>query len=136
MAIKKRPIKRKVKVRRPKVSPAILRHRRECDELLELLETKQDEHVLEAMATIVGYDVDGLTFMEQVSKRFDCQITTLQVNAERSAYQTVLTYTDRESKPKHGHLYPRLSVVKTSPRMIQSLMLCYIELCKNLGRFV
>ena len=131
-------IKRRLRPRRkvpPKASPWV----RKCNKLYNRLQQPLDYDTLSGFAALTStkaaHSVDNLAL--QLLERTDGQITTLQVNnPDYVSYRACLTYTDYSKKPKHGHLYPSKSVVKTSPHMWQAVILAYIELCKHIGRFV
>lgn len=138
------PIKKRVKVRyEPKIkkirrSPKQRKHYKECKRLLALVCRDDDDSLLQAMSTIVGFDADAHMFIEHVMARASTHIETLQDNgpfAKGATYRVCMTYTDRE-KPMVNGRYPRKAVVKSSTRIVHSLMLCYIELCKHIGRFI
>lgn len=74
---------------------------------------------------------DPYLAVERILAKFDATVSTLQINTdEHTSYRVMLRYTDRSKKPKHGHIYPSMAVVKTSPRLVHSVMLAYLELCK------
>lgn len=75
----------------------------------------------------------ALVLMERVSARLE----TLQLNyPDHVSYRCVMEYTDRTKEPELGYLFPVKTVVTTSPSMALSVMLAYIQLCKQTGRFI
>lgn len=139
--------KRKIRKRKPakpkiKLSPAQRKHHSKCDKYYNRLQADPDDDSLEHLVSKITkqsgtayYDV--YLAVEQILRRFDAQITTLQLNfPDHYAFQVKLAYTDRTKKPRLGYHYPSKTVVKTSPRLVHSVMLSYVELCKHLGRFV
>ena len=134
---KKKPSKPKVKL-----SPAQRKHNDKCAKYYNRLQADlDDDSLMELVAKVTKQS--GITYYdpylaaEQLLRRFDAQVVTLQINyPDHYAFQVTLAYTDRTKKPKFGYLYPSKTVVKTSPRLVHSVMLAYVELCKHTGRFI
>ena len=139
--------KRKIRKRKPskpklRLSPAQRKHRDKCIDYYNRLQADPDDDALEHLISKITkksgsayYDV--YLAVEQLLRRCDARVVTLQANyPDHYAFQVTLAYTDRTKKPKFGYLYPSKTVVKTSPRLVHSVMLAYVELCKHTGRFI
>lgn len=146
MPIKKRKRPGKPKPRRAKVSPALLKHRRVCVNYYNRLQADDDGSIYDALQELcfsLGIS-DDVTIngcerlVEAILIRFDGEVSASQTdpNDNYRGYRCVLRYVDRAAEPKHGFLYPTLVVVKSSHRMSLAVTLAYVEICKNIGRFV
>lgn len=128
MAISKRKIpKKKTPI---KLHPKVRAHNKKCD----LLYTRLQQNELEAICEVkelVGCD----DVMHGVLSKVSGNVSTLQHN-NPVTYRTCLTWEDRSVDPKFGYLYPRKVVVKTATSMVISATLSYVELCKQIGRFI
>ena len=141
MPIKKRKpklINPRIKKNKVKRNPKLIRHEKECDALYNRLQVDPDDDSLYALLRdITGEDLSPYNQIEHVMRLTDCEVTTLQINyPEQWSFRCHMAYTDRDAKPRHGRIYPRKAVVKTSTRLLHSVMLAYIELCKHCGKFI
>ena len=124
-----------------KPPPKRLHHSR-CDDLYNRLQQPGGAYDAgKELAKIVNISYNDpmhmLHLAMHIMERFDCRLETLQMNyPDCVSFRCCLSYTDRTKKPIHGHLYPVKTVVKTSPSMVLSVTLAYIELCKHVGRFI
>ena len=134
MAIKKR----KVPKRRAKPKPKLSAHELVCRALynrLQAIDPVNSDEVREIMDKLTPVSMSSYLVLEYLTSQCDTEIKTYQINGPRNSYQVCMKYTDRTKKPLYGYLYPSVFVVKTSPVLIISVMLAYIELAKNLGRW-
>lgn len=137
MAIKKRKIK--VRKPKPKLHPRVVRHRKACDDLYNRLQQDDDDSVRYVMDQLMGMRMSAHLCVQHLMARATTEVKTLQINGgsgQGATYSCFMSYEDRTKKPKHGWLYPTKYCVKSSPVLIRSVMLCYVELCKHVGRFV
>lgn len=140
MAIKKRKIKVQPRSKKVVKSP----HWRKCERIYNRLQGDYDDETFcEIMLDIIGMDVSGHLYVEELLSRFDAEVSTLQMNgrfmefkAPRPSFRVSLKYTDRTKKSKHGHIYPAHYVVKSSPILSHCVTIAYLEICKHIGRFV
>lgn len=134
MAIKKR----KVPKRRTKPRPKLSAHELACRSLYNRLQDDSDEAVRYVMNKLTPVEMSAHLSAQWLMAQCDTEVNTLQINGpygRGATFRVSMKYTDRTKKPKHGHIYPSVTVVKTSPVLIVSIMLSYIELAKNLGRW-
>lgn len=136
MAIKKRIIPKRPKPKKRFLSP----HQKKCKRLYNRLqENDSDDAVRSVIDTLTPVSMSAHLALQYLTTRADTEITTLQINGqygEGAMFRTTMSYTDRTKKPINGYLYPRKTVVKTSNILIISVMLAYIELSKNVGKFI
>lgn len=134
MAIKKRIRPKPKTTPRKKLSP----HELLCRKLSTRMERDTDEDVRYVMDALTPVNMSAHLAAEWLTARCDTEISTLQMNGpygEGATYRVSMSYTDKTKKPKHGYLYPKVYRVKSSPRLIHSIILTYIEIAKQLGRF-
>lgn len=137
MPIQKRAVPKKPRKKLVKVHPDTIRHRKLCDSFYNRLQADLDDgSFMCLLREITGKELDAYLYIETIMARTDCEVVTLQINNNRDMFRCTMTYTDMAAKPKHGWLYPRMAVVKTSTRLIHSVMLSYVSLCKHIGRFI
>jgi len=135
MPIKRRKIKQRIK---PKPKS---KHVRLCEDLYNRLQQPGKAYdAFEEIADLTNMSMqdarDMVIMALDLASRCTTTVNTLQVNyPDHVSYRVRMTYEDRSKKPKHGFLFPSVVVVKTSPSLALSVMLAYIELSKNLGRF-
>lgn len=143
MSISKRTRPKAKPKRRPiKKSP----HVRRCENLYNRLQNDDDESFEAVMSECLGFKTIQFSthiFLSEVLSRFDAEIKTLQMNgryldsnAPNTSYRVALSYADRTKKPKHGYLHPTTYVVKSGPVLVRAVAEAYVEICKNIGRFV
>ena len=134
MAIKKR----KVPKRRTKPKPKLSAHELVCRALYNRLQDDADDDTVRyVLNKITPVEMSAHTAVQWLSMHCDTEINTLQINGlwPTGTFRVSMKYTDRTKKPLHGWNYPSVFVVKTSPVLIISVMLAYLELSKRLGRF-
>jgi hypothetical protein len=116
------------------------RHQLVCENYYNRLQADpSDDELFVLLEELLGFGLSSpYHAVEHVLSKFDGNVATLQINNSRNliSYRASLHFKDLDAKPKHGHLYPSVTVVKTSSRMIHAVILAYIEICKNIGRFV
>lgn len=130
--------RRRVKLR--KHSSKKNRHQLVCEKFYNRLQADpSDDELFVLLEEILGFGFSSpYHAVEHVLSKFDATVNTLQINYTHNvvSYRVSLRFTDIKAKPKHGHQYPSLTVVKTSSRIVHAVILAYIEICKNIGRFV
>lgn len=121
---------RKLKIkRRPKLS--------EWQLLYNRLQEDDDFDVYGVVSKHVGGDIELFDTLEMLCAKFTSKIETLQMNyPDHVSFRVYLEWKNTDAKPKHGYLYPRLCVVKTSPHLIRSATLAYLEICHYAGRWI
>lgn len=142
------PIKRKPKPppkRRVKPNPAQIRlrlHRDLCDDLCNRLQAEgQFLKTAKGLATVANLswpkDMPEFHMAVELMQRATTRLETLQLNhPDNVSFRCVMEYTDRTKEPELGYLFPVKAVVTTSPSMVLSVILAYVNLCKQIGRFI
>ena len=134
MAIKKRRVPKRKGPPKKKLSA----HELVCRALYNRLQDDTDEAVLYVMNKLTPVEWPVHTALSWLMSQCDTEVNTLQINGtfgRGATYRVSMKYTDRTKEPRYGYLYPSVFVVKSSPMLIVSVMLAYIELAKNLGRW-
>ena len=130
--------KRKVPKRKPKPRVKLSPHDLLCRSLYNRLQQDSDDDVRYVMDALTPVSMSAHLALQWLTSQCSTEISTLQLNGpygEGATFRVFMRYEDRTKKPKYGHLYPTLYCVKSSPVLTISVMLCYIELSKHLGRF-
>ena len=132
MALRKRKIKRRSKVR-----PKLTHFQLWCQDTSNRLQGATDCFAINAIYRS-NKDMKPVELRhEQLLPRFDSTITTLQMNyPDHVSYRVQLTWSDRKAKPRYGHLFPSMTVVKTSRYLWLSVTLAYLELCKRANKLL
>jgi hypothetical protein len=134
---RKRPVRRGP--RRVKTDRTTLMHRAKCRELYNRLQADDDDSIQYVMDQIIGRpDVPPLLFVEDVLARFSATVETVQPIAygAKPHYRVFLRYQDRTQQKRIGGPFATLYCAKHSTRLIHAVTLAYIEISKNIGRFV
>lgn len=103
---------------------------------------QQDAHaVFKRISREINVSYHGVADMNYVAlclmERVTCNLFTLQMNyPDKVSYRAAMTWENREAKPKHGYIFPMVSAVIVSPSMALSVMLAYLEICKQAGKLV
>jgi hypothetical protein len=136
MSIKKRTLPKKPKRKKRVLSP----HQKRCKRLYNRLqEDDSNDGVRYVLNQLTPFEMNTHLALQYLITRADTTVSTLQVNGpygKGATFRVHMAYTDRTKKPHLGYLYPQKAVVKTSPILLISVMLSYIELSKNVGRFI
>jgi hypothetical protein len=81
---------------------------------------------------------DELSLACAIMRRTACEIKTHQINTDRDegVYLINMSFEDRAAKPVYGHLYERKYVIKSWNTMTLGVIISYILLSKQFGRFI
>jgi hypothetical protein len=136
MPISKRVRPKPITPPRKIYSPAIIAHRKQCDDLYNRLQQSNVTSFAEVDLVVIlklSGTLNTVNVIEAILARFDSQVKTIQINHPGNhSYQVMLQWTDREK----GYPFPRKYVVKHSPSLALSAMLAYVTICKSIGRFL
>lgn len=138
MAIKKRSAARPKPKKRIKRSPEELAMTVRIKSLRTLVDSDDDEDIRKAMQEIIGVSCSGYVFVEMVCARFNTSIECTQPfhKDAKTHWRVFFKYEDRTAVPRYGYLYPTYMGLATSTRLVQAVILAYIQTCKNIGRFI
>lgn len=81
---------------------------------------------------------DENALADKIMKLVSCEIKTHQINADRAdaPFLINMRYEDRTKKPLYGHQYPAVYVIKNWHSLTDGVILSYLQLCKQLGRYI
>lgn len=81
---------------------------------------------------------DEHMLMCKIMRKTSTEIKTYQHNSERPefVFQINMQHEDRSKPHINGHYYPPVYVIKSWNDMIDGVILSYLEICKQRGRFV
>lgn len=133
MAIKKRKVPKRVVVRRK-----LSKHELNCRDLYNRLQQDDDDSIRYVMNQLTPVEMSAHLTVQSLMAKCTTEVATLQMNGNFGGgctFRVSMVYEDRNSKPKHGYLYRKVSAVKSSPVLIISVMLAYIEIAKQAGHF-
>ena len=132
MVIKKRPVKAAVKKNPAKAKFDLFAKR--IDDLCNRLQATPTK-VRQTVADELGCRVTELT--DRILLSVSSDIRTYQINfLEGGTIHVHLWWEDDAGKRKYGYLRPRVDAFYRSPSMDDAVIICYMHLCKQVGKFV